>query len=335
MNQRVNRASSPGKKQRSRKPAARNEAEVSPPTEVKWSQRDIRVAMDLPNHPKTKRLLRLLGPSGPWHLIKLWCWAGSSATSGLLAGKSDDDIELAVDWPGEPGEFIAALVKVRFLDGHEFARELHDWRDHNAWIASHRDRSEKSQFAAICKHHSRAYAEAAMPEYAAKLRARSPNLEDFEGDRNPASGMPVAESGNAPSPVPVPVPVPVTSSPTLEVTVTHSARITAQAERACALMRKAGLIGVSTQHPDLLEAIAMGVQPEAIRDCAAEAIRKRKSNPLGWAISAARGRHADRDQATPSTGDTDATDRRRPGESLADYAARRNRTHDDADALRA
>lgn len=335
MVQRVSRASEPGRKQRNRKPPARNEAAGSAPVEVRWSQRDVRVAMDLPSHPKTKRLLRLLGPTGPWHLIKLWCWAGSSATSGLLAGKSDEDIELAVDWPGAPGEFIAALVAVKFLDGQEFARELHDWRDHNAWIASHRDRSEKSQFAAICKHHSRAYAEAAMPEYAAKLRARSPKLDDFEGDGNRATGMSVAESGNAPSPVPLPVPVPVTSSPTLEVTDTHSARITAEAERACALMRKAGLIGVSTQHPDLLEAIAMGIQPEAIRDCAVEAIRKRKSNPLGWAIGAARGRHADRDQATPSTGDHDATDRRRAGESLADYAARRNRTHDDADALRA
>lgn len=291
--------------------------------------------MDLPNHPKTKRLLRLLGPSGPWHLIKLWCWAGSSATSGLLAGKSDDDIELAVDWPGEPGEFIAALVKVRFLDGHEFARELHDWRDHNAWIASHRDRSEKSQFAAICKHHSRAYAEAAMPEYSAKLRARSPTLDDFESGGIPASGMPVAESGNAPSPVPVPVPVPVTSSPTLEVTVTHSARITAEAARACALMKRAGVIGFSAAHPQLIAAIAEGVQPELIRDCAVEAIRKHKQDPFVWAIGAARGRHADRDHAPPSTGDTDATDRRRAGESLADYAARRNQAHDDDDAIHA
>lgn len=98
-------------------------------------------------------------------------------------------------------------------------------------------------------------------------------------------------------------------------------------------MKRAGVIGFSAAHPQLIAAITEGVPPELIADCAAEAIRKRK--PFVWAIGAARGRHADRHNPPPESqpqGNAHETDRRSAGESLADYAARRNAEHDDAES---
>lgn len=97
-------------------------------------------------------------------------------------------------------------------------------------------------------------------------------------------------------------------------------------------MKRAGVIGFSAAHPQLIAAITEGVPPELVADCAAEAIRKRKQDPFVWAIGAARGRHADRHnpppESQPQQGNAHETDRRSAGESLADYAARRNAAHD-------
>lgn len=64
-----------------------------------------------------------------------------------------------------------------------------------------------------------------------------------------------------------------------------------EAGRACLLLRQSGCARVNPSHPDLLAALAEGVAPEAIRDTYLEA--PDKTNPFAWAISTARGRHAE------------------------------------------
>lgn len=64
------------------------------------------------------------------------------------------------------------------------------------------------------------------------------------------------------------------------------------AGRACLLMRKAGCTQTNPSHPDLLAALAEGVTPEVLGDCAAEAIEAGIHKPFAWAITTARSRHA-------------------------------------------
>lgn len=68
-------------------------------------------------------------------------------------------------------------------------------------------------------------------------------------------------------------------------------RSTTTAGRACLLMREAGCIQTNPSHPDLLAAIAEGVEPETLADTVREAIEANKPKPFAWAIATARGRH--------------------------------------------
>lgn len=181
---------------------------------------DARIAVGLPAHPKTKKLIRRIGEAGAWYLVRLFLWAASDRSNGDLSGLSDEDIELAVDWSGEEGAFVEALANVGFIDGEEGARAIHDWEEHNPWAAGAEARIEKSRWAALCKQYGREGAAKRMPEYAASIgfapstqSGEEPDsasgmpeelLESASGtppaEPNSASGTPVAESSSAPLP---------------------------------------------------------------------------------------------------------------------------------------
>jgi len=130
---------------------------------------DARLSVGLPGHPKTKRLIRRLGEGAAWKLVCLILWAAANRSDGQLTSMTADDIELAVDWAGKEGAFVAALVEFGFLDGEEGNYAIHDWATHNPWSAGAAARSEKAQWLATCKHHGRARAAELMPDYAARL----------------------------------------------------------------------------------------------------------------------------------------------------------------------
>lgn len=97
---------------------------------------DARLSVLLPSHPKTKKLIRRLGKAGAWDLVRLFLWVASNRSDGDLSGLSDEDLELSIDFDGDDGAFIAALVEVGFIDGQEGARRVHDWGvDALAWPA--------------------------------------------------------------------------------------------------------------------------------------------------------------------------------------------------------
>lgn len=129
---------------------------------------DARIATALPAHPKTKKLIRRIGEGGAWRLVCLFLWVAANRPDGDLSGMSDEDIELAIDWSGDPGAFIAALAEVRFLDGEEGSRALHDWEEWNPWAAGSAARSAKAKWAALCMRHGEEEAAKRMPEYAAR-----------------------------------------------------------------------------------------------------------------------------------------------------------------------
>lgn len=114
---------------------------------------DARVKVTLPDHPKTKKLIRKCGQAAAWNLIRLFLFAAANRPDGNLSGMDDEDIEIASDWIGDPGVFLSALIDVRFVTGDAGKREIHDWSDHNPWASGAEARSEKSRWAAMCKRH--------------------------------------------------------------------------------------------------------------------------------------------------------------------------------------
>lgn len=160
---------------------------------------DARISTALPSHHKSKKLIRRLGHGGAWHLVCLFLWAAANRPSGDLAGMSDEDVELAVDWGGEHGSFVAALAEVGFLDGPEGARSIHDWAEHNPWVVGAPARSEASRWAALCRRYGDAGAAERMPDYAERMRS----AREAHADRTP-----VAENRSAPLPIPNPLPIP-------------------------------------------------------------------------------------------------------------------------------
>lgn len=170
---------------------------------------DARISTSLPCHPKTKKLARRLGPAGPLGCIYLFLWVACNRSDGDLAGMTDEDIELAVDWSGDEGAFVRAMVDVGFIEGGEGERSIHDWAEHNPWAAGASARSEKSRWAGLCKQHGRAEAARQMPEYAQRIGAASTTQADSKPESatgttvavpDSASGTPLAESGSAPFP---------------------------------------------------------------------------------------------------------------------------------------
>jgi hypothetical protein len=85
-------------------------------------------------------------------------------------------------------------------------------------------------------------------------------------------------------------------------------------------MRQAGCGSTNPSHPDLLAAIAEGVEPETLADTAREAVESGKAKPFAWAITTARSRRAE--GVRPITGGSHAN-RPQGRESLVDRAAER------------
>ena len=162
---------------------------------------DARIAVGLPAHPKTKKLVKRLGQASAWNLVCLILWAASNRSDGDLSGMSTEDIELASDWEGDEGALVAALVAVRFIDGAEGAYVLHDWEEHNPWAAGAEKRSAKARWNAAKRHHGVEEADRLVPEYAA-VRSATSNASSKDSAEEQET------RGNAPSPSPSPSPSP-------------------------------------------------------------------------------------------------------------------------------
>jgi hypothetical protein len=89
-----------------------------------------------------------LGPEAVVSLLQTILFAAESRPDGNLAGLDDEEIELAADWSGESGAFVAALAEVGFLDGPQGGRAIHDWAEHNPWAATRSQRIDAARAAA-------------------------------------------------------------------------------------------------------------------------------------------------------------------------------------------
>jgi hypothetical protein len=102
--------------------------------------------LDYFDHPKTKRLVGLLGRGAEVLPIKLWAFCGKfHAESGRLTGYAAQEIESIVGWWGRPGDLMAALVRVGFVrqEGEEVF-VVHEWAEHEGHIAAFKVRAKRA-----------------------------------------------------------------------------------------------------------------------------------------------------------------------------------------------
>lgn len=109
---------------------------------------DIRLSTGFYSHPKTIKLMRIVGAEGVLCLQRLWIWSAQNRADGNLSGFEDEDIEIAACWSGACGEFVQALAKLRFLDGDTGAYALHGWDEHQGYVTQEAERIARAKKAA-------------------------------------------------------------------------------------------------------------------------------------------------------------------------------------------
>ncbi len=98
----------------------------------------------LKEHPKTRKLARLLGvtvPAAIGHLHCLWWWCVEYAPDGALARYDPEDIAAACMWDGDPAEFLDALLAARFVDADPL--RVHDWEEYAGRLVRQREAAKE------------------------------------------------------------------------------------------------------------------------------------------------------------------------------------------------
>ncbi len=96
------------------------------------------------DHPKTVKLVGLLGRGSEILPIRLWIYAGKFySKDGRLSGHSAKEIELLVGWKGNPGKALEALACVGFISKDMDGYIIHDWSSHQGHIWAIRTRNKK------------------------------------------------------------------------------------------------------------------------------------------------------------------------------------------------
>jgi hypothetical protein len=94
-------------------------------------------------HPKTKRLIGLLGPGAETYPIRLWVYCGKyHHKDGDLSNYTDGEIEAVSGWTGHPGRMLQAFLTVGFLEQTPDGFVVHDWQDHAGHFAAYHERAK-------------------------------------------------------------------------------------------------------------------------------------------------------------------------------------------------
>jgi hypothetical protein len=106
---------------------------------------DLNLNLNYFDHPKTVRLVGILGRDSDVLPIRLWCHCGRHHfEDGRLAGYTADEIEAIIGWRGERGKCVAALCKLGFLEQVDGGYAVHDFLDHNGHIAMLKRRNREN-----------------------------------------------------------------------------------------------------------------------------------------------------------------------------------------------
>lgn len=129
----------------------------------------INLDLDYPDHPKTRRLVGILGRGAEAMPIRLWCYCGKyHRNDGSLSSYATEEIEALLDWHGEPGKAIQALVRVGFLDRTPEGLFVHDWEEHAGHLLAYHEAAKAGAKARWNKRLPRELRQAPAPKLAPK-----------------------------------------------------------------------------------------------------------------------------------------------------------------------
>ena len=178
---------------------------------------DYRIKIGFFRHHKTKRLKKEGGADAILALLQIWEWAAEQRPDGDLSGLSAEDIDIVVDWDSSM-PLATLLSEAGFLDGDEGDYRLHDWAEHNPWVAESTRRSDAARLSRLARENPEA-AKALRDEgrlgiteeeyRALKLGPNNERGANMEQPNNDRSTTVVRSSTVRSTPAPAPAPAPV------------------------------------------------------------------------------------------------------------------------------
>ena len=166
-------------------------------------------------HPKFSQLKKLIGQPRCYTLgclETLWHFTGRFTPQGNIGKYTDREIEAWIEWPGESGLLIAALIETRWLDRDpDYRLIVHDWHIHADAATKLALKRSKTDFVVPVSQHCRDSVPTVSPQCPNSVATGmntvetvSPQCRDTVDTRMNS----VATVSSLPVPVPVPVPVP-------------------------------------------------------------------------------------------------------------------------------
>lgn len=98
------------------------------------------------DHPKTKRLIGLLGKGAEVLPIRLWAYCGMfHAKDGKLSGYAEQEIESLANWWGKAGALLPAMEQIGFMHKARCGSwSMSDWNEHQGHIEALKIRARKA-----------------------------------------------------------------------------------------------------------------------------------------------------------------------------------------------
>lgn len=113
---------------------------------------DLRLDAGCSDHPKINKLVKRAGEDAFRCWIRLLGWtANNRPSTGDLRGLDDEDIEELARWSGESGVFARSLRELKLFDGAPGKSRVHDWKEHQPYLAYADDRREHARKAATAR----------------------------------------------------------------------------------------------------------------------------------------------------------------------------------------
>ena len=101
--------------------------------------------LDLEQHPKMQRLIRMVGPDAALYVIRLWVHAAKFfPETGRLDGYSDDDLHRVMNWTQKEMNLAEKLRFCNFIRSGKKGPYIHDWSDHAGHLRAFKQRAKSA-----------------------------------------------------------------------------------------------------------------------------------------------------------------------------------------------
>lgn len=151
---------------------------------------DFRVHVGFFRHRKTLKLRRRLGDAGIVALLTIWAYATENHPDGCLGRVSDEDLADMAGWHDSEhpaAGLMEALDDAGWIDIDDGVVSLHDWDQHQPWVAGREKRSASARHAARMRWASESHAEGNAGANAVACPSPLPSLPN---PTDPKSGAP-------------------------------------------------------------------------------------------------------------------------------------------------